>query len=105
MFQDEETSKTYLIMCDNNLLLFAEGGGLRPPSSGKKVLQSQGVQSDSSKQSLQSSKQQQQQPGKQSMLQKFRSQLPNGSGSPRQVGLGKRTSSSSGFSSAGTRLD
>ena len=94
-------------MCDNNLILFAEGGGLRPPSSGKKVLQSQGVQSDSSKQSLQSSKQQQlqQQPGKQSMLQKFRSQLPNGSSSPRQVGLGKRTSSSSGFSSAGTRLD
>ena len=103
MSEDEETSKTYLIMCDNNLILFAEGGGLRPPSSGKKVLQSQGVQSDSSKQSLQSSKQQQQ-PSKQSMLQKFRSQLPNGSG-PRQVGLGKRTSSSSGFSSAGTRLD
>ena len=93
-----------MIICSNNLILFAEGGGLRPPSSGKKVLQSQGVQSDSSKQSLQS-KQQQQQPGKQSMLQKFRSQLPNGSGSPRQVGLGKRTSSSSGFSSAGTRWD
>ena len=36
-------------------------------------------------------------PPKQSMLQKFRSNLPS---SPRQVGLGKRTSSSSGFSSA-----
>ena len=95
-----------MIICSNNLILFAEGGGPRPPSSGKKVLQSQGVQSDSSKQSLQQpSKQQQQQPSKQSMLQKFRSQLPNGSGSPRQVGLGKRTSSSSGFSSAGTRWD
>ena len=36
-------------------------------------------------------------PAKQSMLQKFRSGLPS---SPRQAGLGKRTSSSSGFSSA-----
>ena len=34
---------------------------------------------------------------KQTMLQKFKSNLPS---SPRQVGLGKRTSSSSGFSSA-----
>ena len=71
---------------------------MRPPApvSGKKLLQSQGVQSDQGNGSngLANGVK----PGpKQSMLQKFKSNLPS---SPRQVGLGKRTSSSSGFSSA-----
>ena len=67
---------------------------MRPPApvSGKKLLQSQGVQSDQGNGSNGAKH-----GPKQSMLQKFKSNLPS---SPRQVGLGKRTSSSSGFSSA-----
>ena len=70
---------------------------MRPPApvggSGKKLLQSQGVQSENGNGLANGGKH----VPKQSMLQKFKSNLPS---SPRQVGLGKRTSSSSGFSSA-----
>ena len=63
---------------------------MKPPSlAGKKVLSSAGSDINNGGGGIPAPKQ--------TMLQKFKSNLPS---SPRQVGLGKRTSSSSGFSSA-----
>jgi len=66
--------------------------GVNKPTAGKKFMQSQGVQSSLPKSDSNS--------GKQSMLQRFKMGKPNISASPSKPGLGKRTSSSSGFSSA-----
>ena len=66
--------------------------GANKPTAGKKFMQSQGVQSSLPKSDSNS--------GKQSMLQRFKMGKPNISAGPSKPGLGKRTSSSSGFSSA-----
>eukprot|EP00090_Calanus_glacialis_P010676 TRINITY_DN19122_c0_g1_i1.p1 TRINITY_DN19122_c0_g1~~TRINITY_DN19122_c0_g1_i1.p1 ORF type:complete len:1943 (-),score=331.98 TRINITY_DN19122_c0_g1_i1:185-6013(-) len=67
--------------------------GISKPTAGKKFMQSQGVQSTLPKADANG--------GKQSMLQRFKMGKPsNTSNSPIKPGLGKRTSSSSGFSSA-----
>lgn len=67
--------------------------GMSKPAAGKKFMQSQGVQSTLPKSDSSS--------GKQSMLQRFKMGKPSTTtSSPIKPGLGKRTSSSSGFSSA-----
>ena len=89
-FQDHQvTREIFQIKSISRMINLSDGGvGVKPPTLGKKVLTSQGVQSEGSTNGV---------APKQTMLQKFKSNLPS---SPRQVGLGKRTSSSSGFSSA-----